>query len=536
MRRPFSERIADDLAIGGIVLLLCSAAVLVTEFVPSIGPTGPNAGTTAPGLPHHADVPPGSGGSNSTANATSNSTGGAAGNGTGGGSGGNSSGNSSGGGSGGTGNSTGNSSGNGSAPLNSTLRIAPAKGNLTPMFFALSSQSIYLESPTTVGLIQNTPFTYFRWGPEGEYTNVSTGIVYDDSGQGSPVGPDNISAFISFVQKVHGHAMISVPGEINDPRLAVTTMRYIEGTLGFHPDYWSIGNEPQNWVHWGKPWTSWRTTDNFTVTPLEYAREVQTYIKAMRAYDPSARFIGIQSAGGTLWEATTWIAPVAEVDGPNISAVAYHPYPGGYGTTSGSLTDFFATLANPGLFPNGFAAAQSAIDTACRCRIPLWVGEYNSAIGGTFSSYVGSYPEVPYIAAGLTLALRDQVPMVTYFTLWPTLVAGATPNPIYYLYSTFFENLTLGSVHNVSITGSPGQAYAVETTNGSRASLLVADANPFSEVSVVLNASTFPDTGNTTVWYWDPSTNLPTVTEFAPGMLPAQWLVQPQGVLLIDSA
>ncbi len=534
MRRPFSERIADELAVGAIVLLLCSAAVLVTEFAPPVGPAGPTAGTAAPGLPHHAETPPsgGGGGSNGTSNATGNTSGGTGGNGTGtGGSGGNSSGNSS----GGSGNSSGNSSGNGSGPLNSTIRVAPALGNLTPMFFSLSAQSIYLESPTTVGLIRNTPFTYFRWGPEGEYTNVTSGIVYNDAGQGSPVGTDNISAFISFVQKVHGHAMISVPGEIDSPSVAVATMRYVEGTLGFHPDYWSIGNEPQNWVHWGKPWTSWRTTDNSTVTPLEYAREVQTYIHAMRAYDPTARFIGIQSAGGTLWEATTWIAPVAEIDGPNISAVAYHPYPGGYGTTSGSLSDFFATLSNPSLFPNGYAAAQSAIDTACRCRIPLWVGEYNSAIGGTFSTYVGGYAEVPYIGAGLALSLRDQVPMVTYFTLWPTLIAGTTPNPAYYLYSTFFENLTLGSVHNVSITNAPAQVVGVETTNGSRTSLFVADANPFSDVSIVLNASTFPDTGNTTVWYWDPSTPFPTVEQFAPGTLPAQWLVQPQGVLLIDA-
>ncbi len=422
--------------------------------------------------------------------------------------------------------------------VNATLRPGAGVGTVGPGFFAVSAQSDFLSSPVTQSLVERTPLTVFRWGPQGEYVNLTTGVQYNDNGIAGPIGPDNISSFIAFCRAVHCRASLAVPGEINDTRIAVATVTYIEQTLGFRPAYWSVGNEPQTWNHFNEPWVDWRSSDASHVTPTEYALEVQRYISAIRTVDPTAQFVGIQSAGGDSVEASQWIAPVAQINGPNLAFVAYHPYPGGNGATGASLTDFFGSLTRSTAFPLGYPSAQQTIDAACACGVRLIAGEFNSALGGGYAPYLAGYPNVPYIGAGLLLAMEEGVPQVTYFTLSTPgpgfgLLEGETPRPTYYLYSVFLENLTQGTVVSASLPGAPAQVYALETVNGSRTSLFVVNANPSVNVELNLTGSGFPVAGGGTVYSWDPSAALPTVASVT-GALPSTYRVPAEGVLLLD--
>ena len=424
--------------------------------------------------------------------------------------------------------------------FNTTFVVGPAGPNLTPRLFGLSAQAAALATPWLQDLVRAGPFSQFRWGPLDDYTDLRAGVVYSDNGVTLPVGSDNIVGFVAFCRSLSCHAVLSVPGEIDDTVLAVETVLYVEHVLGFHPDYWSIGNEPRGWIHYGIPWFQWRSTDRSMVTADGYAHEVQRYIAAIRTVDPSARFIGIQSSGQGSDVAKNWIGPVAALNGPNLSAVAYHPYPGGNGFVGATVSDFFASLSNASDFPNSYPDSQAAVDAACRCHIPLWAGEYNAASGGNFTPFMIGYPEVPYLAAGLVLAMQRGVPEVTYFTLQSSalnssgygLIYTNVPRPSYYLYATILANLTIGSVHNVTFLQAPPQVVGVEVRNGTRLSLLIADANPYDGISFDLADAGFGALPGT-AWSFDPSMSHPTVTVFN-GSLPDRWTVPPEGVLLLN--
>jgi hypothetical protein len=219
--------------------------------------------------------------------------------------------------------------------------------NFTSTFFGGGLQSPNMTDRWFINDLAGTPIVSYSFGNGLEVTDQINGLAYSSDGTSTPVFRSNDSAFISFCRTLHCRALMGVPAEINDPSEGAAVVQYVEGTLGFHPYYWGIGNEPQGWTHYGIPWTKWRTTDNSTITPLGYAKLVQRYVSAMRAVDPTMRIIGIESADGGQGYDSQWLDEVAIVDGSNLSAVAIHPYPGGRGAPNSTVSDFYSTLWNP---------------------------------------------------------------------------------------------------------------------------------------------------------------------------------------------
>jgi len=546
---------------AGVAVSVAAFVVLVTLWAPGLPSSISGFGSGAPGSPRGGvhlgplapPTAPSSNGASTTTdqNVTQNSSGGV-GNGSGAGAGGsNSSGNGSGSGSNGSNGSGSNGSGgngsgsNGSGShrtyrgINGSLSLGSAVATVTPSFFQLVLQTPNLTSPTLWRQLNATPFTYFQFTGSGEITDQVLGIAYGDNGSALAPTKSNDSNFVAFCRVMHCHAIFGVPAEINDTEIAVGTVRYVEEVLGFHPDYWMIGGEPQGWTHFNIPWTQWKVTDHSTVTPLVYARELQQYVIALRAYDPSIRLIGLQSADGGSWFDSPWLDQVAAIDGPNLTALTIHPYPGGMGVPNPSVSDFYSSLANATKFPYNYQGLLAHQDAACGCSLPLWVGEYNSALGGNYSSFMTSYPEVPYIAAATAGALKAGVPVATYFSYshgaLSLVDANSRPLPIYSLFSTFFKNLTLGEVFNTSLVGGPHGVYTVATSDGSRTSVLIVNTN----VTQGLNL-TLPGVGDAFLpgawqaWAWDPTELAPTVARGGP-YSPSNWSIPPQGILLLNA-
>jgi len=143
--------------------------------------------------------------------------------------------------------------------------------------------------------IPGTPIEYFRW-PEGTLAdrfNMSTGVVYSPSS----VAPTNESDFVNWCGSVGCHAILQLPVEINNPSMAAWEVDYTEHQLGFHPDYWEIGNEPGLWTHFNIPWAHWSGSKTSTVSPQTYAAVVQAYIAAMRGVDPTIQVVGLPGTG-----------------------------------------------------------------------------------------------------------------------------------------------------------------------------------------------------------------------------------------------
>ncbi len=489
-------------------------------------PTG--SGTTAPG--NGTSTPGGNGTTGGTGTGTGLGTGGSP----------NGSGPSSGG-SGGPGGGNGSSRGPVYEGINGTFSVGGALGNVTAAFFQLVLQTPNLTQPTLWSTLNATPFDTFQFGNAAEVTNQVTGVPYADNGSALPPTPSNDSNFVRFCRTLHCHAVMAVPAEIDNVSMAVATVRYVEKTLNFTPDDWIVGGEPQGWTHWGIPWTSWRTSDHSAPTPLEYARELQQYVTALRAYDPTIRLIGIESADGGMWYNSSWLYEVALVDGPNLTAVAIHPYPDGVGTAGANLTSFYETLSNPLNFPNNYAGLHESVDAACGCALPLWVGEYNAALAGNYSVDLMGYPDVPYLGAGLLGAMKQGVPQLDVFSYShdpQSLVSQSGARlPSYTLFSTFFRNLTLGEVHNSTIVGGPGGLFALTIDNGSRTSFLVVSTN----LTETLNLTLAPPGGSYLggsghgwrAWSWNDTAPAPL---FADGslFLPGTWTVPPLGILLVN--
>lgn len=421
--------------------------------------------------------------------------------------------------------------------LNATLSGGPAVAWESSSYFSLNTASPGLGLASVDALVAATHVTYLNYGSAPESVNQSAGLVYYLNGTTAPFTGSNDSAFIRFCEQLHCEATMPVPGEIDDPGAAADTVRYVEQTLGFHPEYWEIGNEPISWTHFGIPWARWSATDDVAPTPLQYAQMVQRYIPAMRSVDPSIRIIGIQSDAGAPID-TAWFQDLVALDGPNLSAVAYHSYAGGLGFPGNDASDFFATLTHPQTFPLNYPTTVGVVRAACpSCSIQVLVGEYNSARYGNFTPLATGYDEAPYIAAGLLQGLRENASRVTLYALQPKTNAGLldandAPYPLYDLYATFLPNLTLPHVLNSSIAGGPGGVYELVSHNGTNASVFVVNTN----TSFGLRLSLGPGVdvvGDDTVYAWSPGLAAPSVgPEAVTGI--TTWSIPPEGMLLID--
>jgi hypothetical protein len=421
--------------------------------------------------------------------------------------------------------------------LNGTLEIGGVRAFETPGYFSLNVASPDLAEAGVETLVAATGVTYMNSGYAAEDVNQSAGIDYFGNGTSGPYHGENDSEFIGFCEAIRCHATLAVPGEIDDPGAAAVTVRYVEQTLGFHPTYWEIGNEPVSWTHFGIPWARWTSNDDSTPTPLEYARMVQQYVIAIRSVDPAAQIIGLQSDTGAPAD-SDWFTTLMQIDGPNLSAVAYHSYAGGRGTPGESLAGFFGSLSKPGAFPLSYPATVDVVRAACEsCDTRVLVGEYNSALLGNLTGYATSYPEAPYVAAGLLEGLEENASQVTFYALQPSGNAGLldsdnAPLPVYDDYSTFFPNVTLPWIDNATVVGGPAGVFALVSHNGTRASLLIVNTDTTDGLRLGFsNASAFA--GPVEQYLDGPRQSGPSVST-EPMNATSSILIPPEGILLVD--
>jgi hypothetical protein len=428
-----------------------------------------------------------------------------------------------------------------SGGVSTTLVIGNSTGTLNSSFFGVDvhvvgNGSISLQSQTI-----GTPFVSFRFTPQGEATDQIHSIVYNQSGVGSPVYDEGDSAFIAGCKALGCSATMMVPAEIDNPAEAAATVLYVEKNLSFHPQYWAIGNEPQQWTHWGIPWTQWRPSDHSSPSPMAYALEVQQYVLSIRAVDPTAKLIGLESVVGGTTDAA-WFRDLVQVDGPNISAVAYHAYPGGNGSIPGSLTNFYGALTNPISFPLNYPATVALVRQACpSCQIPVFVDEFNSALGGNYSGLMTTFPEVPFTAAALSIAIQENVPRTMFFDLedldgmmpYGLLTLGAPPRPAFFLFTGILDHLLTGTVLNVTAPGAPNGVTALLTENTTAASLMLVNTNLSSSLTFAIPDGLAKLTGPGTSYSWDDGSPGPIAGPPSADPAGVDWNLLPQSVLLI---
>ncbi|MFZ1022782.1 MAG: hypothetical protein WAN87_01435, partial [Thermoplasmata archaeon] len=407
--------------------------------------------------------------------------------------------------------------------------------------------------PNASSVVEATPARLVVWpgANAGDNYDYQTGLVWSNNNTAVPAGTTE-AEFAAWCLETHCQPIVQVSGVIDNPAFAAEEVNYTEHTLGLHPAFWEIGNEPGFWNHWGQNWGNWTVTVPGP-TPMQYAQEVQNYTLAMRQVDPTLRLIGLPAVGrtGPGDGANVWINDIIELDGPNLSALAVHIYPDLTPTLS-TLPQYYSTLTrdNAQSIPSRIGkirseiAAAAAATPGCSCAgVPVFFTELGSAITGhpDGAAYAEQFPGALYIAAEITEAMDFNVTNVdAYATELNTVNSwfdtSGQYRPEYTLYSTILPQLG-PTAYEVNITDPRDDAYAIATsnaTNGGTEDLMVVNTDTTSSVSFTPVLPGRLTNAPTEIWSWvDGSTPAPVAT--FTGALPAQYVLPPQSLVLFES-
>lgn len=145
-------------------------------------------------------------------------------------------------------------------------------------------------APVLATRLRQAGATAVRFGADSaDILDWQKSVLYGDEGiPHAQVGDSAsrypaIDSFRAFAGANGLQPIITVNGEIDDPRQAAQLVDYVETHSPSPPTYWEIGNEPYSWQHFALPLDQRRVTDQQKATPDEYAAVVVAYSKAMQA-------------------------------------------------------------------------------------------------------------------------------------------------------------------------------------------------------------------------------------------------------------
>ncbi|MCI4360074.1 MAG: hypothetical protein L3J91_00060, partial [Thermoplasmata archaeon] len=321
------------------------------------------------------------------------------------------------------------------------------------------------------------------------------------------------------------------------PAQDAAEVQALETTYGVHPAFWAYGNEPAT----------------KGVSSIAYARNLQTFIADVRAFDSGAHFVGLETQVPNSLGAP-YLFNVSKVDGPNITAVAIHTYPDN-GVMGNVEQDFVSSLYTP-LYGDsvfqGAILAWAQIKAGCpACSFQLWTGETNSGpdngVYTAYAPYRQGYDDVVYYAASVIQAWEENVSRFSPWTLAEPSDVNCdtalvelgtcngirrTLNPSFEFFAGLAPLLPTGTLYNASVTGS-SHVYAAEDVSGGTKWVLLVNANLTNTVSVELGSS-FSGISPLVTAYWMSPTQSLTVGQYAQNLTTAPALsLPPMEVLLV---
>jgi hypothetical protein len=428
--------------------------------------------------------------------------------------------------------------------VSTTLSLGGVSGVhfATPFWGVNTADNYAPQSQLALGrFLNSTPITMVRLGGGDDGYDPTTAIEYQapPSGSGHFVAVHgvlvNFTWFKSWCYSKTPHClwMAYLPGEENNTQAAIHDAQYFHNVLRFVPTYWEFGNEPLAWTHYGLNRTSWSTTDASDVTGAGYATMVHNYIAAVTKLFPTDRFLGIQNSCAC---SPSLITTLAQVDGSEISGMAYHEYPWIDGSNT-SPTQFYGALASVRNIPNTTAHMESMVAAGCSTcsKIPISIGEYQAGPVPVHSPLAANYTGVPFIAASVIQALENNVSTFTIFNIAYLMnTSSGSMKTQGYLYQRIFDNMTMGTDYSIRIHApGMGGVYALLVKNGSRQSLLIVNTNVTRALSLTLSTLLFA-VGALGSYYTYAAYNTAPVARVSV-LLPSGFTVGPEQVLLLDN-
>jgi hypothetical protein len=351
-----------------------------------------------------------------------------------------------------------------------------------------------MTNATFLRYLNETPYmSFIRWGASCDTSNYTAGLQYSNTGSSSPLVV-SYGLLDQFLNETGDKWIFCVDGQENNAGMAASEVNYIENVVGMHPYYWSIGNEPGAWNHWNIPFASWTASQNQAPTPHEYAVEVQNYTKAMKGVDPNIRIIGIQAGAGALKD-ETWMYNLSKLDGPNISAAAFHNYGDARGTQVIPVNQFLLQYNTSLTYKAGIYDQQNLSAGCPTCKIPLFMDEFNSYLASSENPWQSGYPEVAYAGLGLAETLESGISQFMFFDFydgWNLSLVNSTPanglpRPAFALFTDVLGHLPLGRTYfvNATPTSTMWNLNTVASCSKTQCGVFIVNAN--TSVTAVVN-------------------------------------------------
>ncbi len=397
---------------------------------------------------------------------------------------------------------------------------------------ALRSLGSYLNS---------TPVALVRFGGTGEGYNPTTQINYlpPSSGSGSYVATAqqlwNYTWFKAWCLSKTPHCawLGYLPGEENDTKAAVHFAKWFHSVLGLAPTYWEFGNEPTQWRHFGKNFSTWSTADALQPSAIGYATMVHNYITAVRAVFPNDQFIGLEASCACNKQ---FAAYTAKVDGSLITSLAYHSYPSS-STSSTLLTGFYGLLSSSANISSSSARFRSGVTLYCTTctNLPVELGEYQAGPFSSFSPFSVQFAGAAFFGASVVQAMQSNLTsLAAYNTNSLYNVTLNTPTYEGMFYQRILTNMTMGTDYGVTVSATGiGGVFQVLIQNGSRESLLVINTNSTIGLTLHVSSTVFPTGVAGSDWIWTTGSTAPTTKTFT--ALPKSYSIAPQGILLVTN-
>jgi hypothetical protein len=396
------------------------------------------------------------------------------------------------------------------------LRVSSAGNPISPAFYGVGIRGDRRLSSDSASLLTATPIRYLRYpdGDIGERLDAVNGTIYQYGYANTTSAALNLTGFVSLCYAIQCQAIVQLPFEIDSPSTGAYEASYLVNLLHFQPAYWELGNEPADWICFGVPWVDWASgCTGQTTSPDAFANETHAYIAAVRAVDPSARFIGLGGTGNGDADDPTWIVPLEALNGANLSAISVHTYVDDHILEPDliSTENFLSGLSSPYDLPNVLLAARQAVLVACpMCRTQIFATEMDSVSGfNPLATFLPTYYDGLFFAAEETQGLNSQAANIDPFCWENGLITASGPEPRYFVESAFLS--ALGPVqYNASVNVSA--AYAAATGGGGDIEVLVANANASSNLNLSLKGSGVDLTGPVSVRTWNPTQATPSVS------------------------
>lgn len=432
--------------------------------------------------------------------------------------------------------------------VTSTLKVGGSTTTLQRSFFGVDGLSrpisAFTRDSSLGDYLNSTPIGMIRYGAGADSCNITSETSWSagvSGGVATPSCPFDIASFAAWCESVGPRCQsdVELPGENNDSAEDAYYAQYIVDSLGFQPTFWSIGNEPSSWTHYGIPWTKWKITDHSTPSGKAYAVDLRNAIRAVLEVDPAAQFIGLQSYWCPDREYTD---PVVSMDGGSISALACHVYPS-EGITAPSVEQYFSTLIGPGNITSAYNLLRSHIQGLCAtcASLPIQVSEYQ---GGPFANLApedGEFDGAIWLAASLVQALDAGIPSVQLFELQSGTGCGFcllnttyAPDARGLLYTDVLSQLQRGhSVYDVSVASEDTNLWAtlVHNQNTGETQLLFVNANVTSKAVLGLSTKFFDVGQSGSILSWNDSTSSPQTRNYT--ALPSEVTVPPLSLVLV---